>query len=248
MCCTSEEDITHELQTLLELARVAYKEEGVPDKKSVFRFIEDFVNEQWYINCSNAYCRNFHRRNINIVSGILARKDLLMRLMEPDSFSMKDCEDILRQYDSTDAPPSSRLTGLPYTVPPPLSFGCTLTDEQMVRISFIANTNRLFCVSKGKTLDLKPLLQCEEGATFVSHNNRLVAILFDQLSEKGMINSNWQYTLEKSGILLSRTGKPVKATTLSSALCGIRKNPTAESKKFKKELENFLLMSKSDIK
>ena len=246
MCCTSEEDVTHELQTLLELARTAYKEEGVPDKKSVSRFIEDFVNEQWYINCSKAYCRNFHRRNINIVGGILARKDLLMRLMEPDILTMKDCEDILRQYNTTNAPPSSRPSGVPYTVPPPLSFGCTLTDEQMVRISSIANTNRLFCVSKGKTLDLKSLLQCEEGATFVSHNNRLVAILFDQLSEKGMINSNWQYTLEKSGILLSRTGKPV--TTLSSALCGIREKPTAESKKFKKELENFLLMSKSDIK
>jgi hypothetical protein len=457
VCYASEEDVTRELLTLLELARTVYKEDGVPDKKSVARFIEDFVNEQWHIDCSKACCRNLHRRNINIVGGILARRDLLARLKEmesltleeckeilhlynasapppvlwsnstseatsslrhtdtsdvppvlrsidttdatraisptnapdappstrqagttdtppalrstgapdvppssptpdtretpassgpigtsdttplrpatnttdappskrqdgtpdvppssdPDntsdtpsshptyrhdnalssqdiniisgilarrdllarltetgSLTLEECKDILRRYDisdapppvlrsnstseatsslrhtdTSDAPPSLRPTGIPYTAPPRLSFGCTLTEEQMLHLSQLESMEHLFCIKENETLDLRPLLQCKDGYTLKVRNPQLVALFFDTLCNEGKIRWDWKIIMERGGFLVSKKGKAISASALAvnlhRAIMG--NNPDAE--KYKSEWLYYLRTS-----
>ena len=125
---------------------------------------------------------------------------------------------------------------------PPLSFGCNLTDEQMVRISCIASTNHLFCVSEGETVDLKPLLCCEECKPMVVPNIRLVAQFFDVLAEYQKVAWDWKNTMDRGGYLVSKNGVPITANTLASALSAIKTHETAKSKKIKKETEKALQM------
>ena len=247
-CFVTEDGELRELWVLLTSARELYKKEGVPDRKRFSRFLADFRASHTYVNCDKACCKNTHEKNLGIACEILERADLLASLMEKNTFDMSDCETIRVLLDTTDAPPPAPVVSAHAVPLPPLSFGCNISDEQMVRISSIASANHLFCVSEGETVDLKSLLLCEKGTTYVSRNNRLVALLFSQLLEKGFINWNWKNILERSGILQSKTGKPVKASTLSSALAEIKKKPTAESVKFENELENYLLMSLSEMK
>ena len=408
VCYASEEDVTRELLTLLELARTVYKEDGVPDKKSVARFIEDFVNEQWHIDCSKACCRNLHRRNINIVGGILARRDLLARLKEMESLTLEECKEILHLYNASapppvlwsnstseatsslrhtdtsdvppvlrsidttdatraisptnapdappstrqagttdtppalrstgtpdvppssptpdtpntptsscptnttdntssscttktpvisasarstrtpdttpclgqtgtvdappfshitdttesaqssqytntsptsrhigtaDAPPSLRPTGIPYTAPPRLSFGCTLTEEQMLHLSQLESMEHLFCIKENETLDLRPLLQCKDGYTLKVRNPQLVALFFDTLCNEGKIRWDWKIIMERGGFLVSKKGKTISASALAvnlhRAIMG--NNPDAE--KYKSEWLYYLRTS-----
>ena len=382
VCYASEEDVTRELLTLLELARTAYREEGVPDKKSVERFIEDFVNEQWYIDCDSTCCRNLHRRNINIVGGILARRDLLKRLVEMENFTLEECEKILHLYNTsapppvlcytgmadatrafsptntTDAPPSTRQdgtpdvppssptlrtanvsrgispagtpcappsshttdttesaqssqytntsdssptsrhigtadaqpstrltsmadvsrgitptgtadappstyptgtpssadgtrgispigtsdtasstlqTGTPDTIPPPLSFGCTLTEEQMLHLSQHESMEHLFCIKENETLDLRSLLHCKDGCRLKVRNPQLVALFFDTLCNEGKIRWDWKIIMERGGFLVSKKGKTISASALAVNLHRAIMGSNPDAEKYKSE-------------
>ena len=287
-----------ELWAMLTSARVYYKEEGVPGKKRLERFLADFKALHGEVNCDRACCRNLHARNHGMVCAILERTDLREKLMAMEDFGQEDCIDIVALLDTTEAPPAvitsdggdtpssavvndggmsshsvlSEGNGVPsamvvggadappptsvsmegeVTLPPcalassvmspPLSFGCNLTDEQMVRISCIASTNHLFCVSEGETMDLKPLLCCEECKPMVVPNIRLVAQFFDVLAEYQKVAWDWKNTMDRGGYLVSKNGVPITANTLASALSAIKTHETAKSKKIKKETEKALL-------
>lgn len=293
-----------ELWAMLTSARVYYKEEGVPGKKRLERFLADFKALHGEVNCDRACCRNLHARNHGMVCAILERTDLREKLMSMEDFGQEDCIDIVALLDTTEAPPAvitsdggdtpssavvndggmpshsvlSDGNGVPsamvvggadappptsvsmegeVTLPPcalassvmspPLSFGCNLTDEQMVRISCIASTNHLFCVSEGETVDLKPLLCCEECKPMVVPNIRLVAQFFDVLAEYQKVAWDWKKTMERGGYLVSKNRVPITANTLASALSAIKTHETAKSKKIKKETEKALLTFGNEI-
>ena len=298
MCFDTQEMVMCELWAMLTSARVYYKEEGVPGKKRLERFLADFKALHGEVNCDRACCRNLHARNHGMVCAILERADLREKLMAMEDFGQEDCIDIVALLDTTEAPPavitsdggdtpSSAVVndgGIPsHTIladgngvlsamvvggddappptsvsmegdvasppcalassvmSPPLSFGCNLTDEQMVRISHVAGTNHLFCVSEGETVDLKPLLRCEECNPMVVPNIRLVAQFFDVLAEYQKVAWDWKMVMERGGYLVSKNGVPITANTLASALSAIKTHETAKSKKIKKETEKALL-------
>lgn len=252
MCFDTQEKVMCEVWAMLTSARVYYKEEGVPGKKRLERFIADFKALHGEVNCDRACCRNLHARNHGMVCAILERADLREKLMAMEDFGQEDCIDIVALLNSTDAPPpvSANMEGEVVSPPcalassvmsPPLSFGCNLTDEQMVRISHIAGTNHLFCVSEGETVDLKPLLRCEECNPMVVPNIRLVAQFFDVLAEYQKVAWDWKMVMERGGYLVSKNGVPITANTLASALSAIKTHETAKSKKIKKETEKALL-------
>ena len=304
MCFDTQEKVMCELWAMLTSARVYYKEEGVPGKKRLERFLADFKALHGEVNCDRACCRNLHARNHGMVCAILERTDLREKLMSMEDFGQEDCIDIVALLDTTEAPPAvitsdggdtpssavvndggmpshsvlSDGNGVPsamvvggadappptsvsmegeVTLPPcalassvmspPLSFGCNLTDEQMVRISCIASTNHLFCVSEGETVDLKPLLCCEECKPMVVPNIRLVAQFFDVLAEYQKVAWDWKKTMERGGYLVSKNGVPITANTLASALSAIKTHETAKSKKIKKETEKALLTFGNEI-
>ncbi len=268
-----------ELWAMLTSARVIYKEEGVPDKKRLDRFLADFKALHGAVNCDKACCRNFHARNLGIACAILERRDLREKLMALEYFGMDDCKEIVALLNTTEAPPpvvTSDVSGQPKSwvtkdngtplvvscgadappptleglndrvMSPPLSFGCNLTDEQMVRISCIASTNHLFCVYGDGTVELKPMLRCEKCSPMMVRNTRLVARLFDVLAAHKKVGWDWKKVMERGGYLVSKNGVTITANTLASALSAIKTNETAASKKIESEVEKALLMPDSE--
>ncbi len=287
VCFDTQEKVVCELWAMLTSARVYYKEENVPEKKRLERFLADFKALHGEVNCDRACCKNFHARNHGVVCAILERPDLREKLMAMEDFDVKDCKELVVLLDSTDAPPPVVASGVgvsslsvltdgngapsPMTVSgadaplptsvsvdgtamvpppalansvmsPPLSFGCNLTDEQMVHISCIASTNHLFCVSEGEVVDLRPMLRNEKCKPMVVPNIRLVARFFDVLADSQKVAWDWKKTMERGGYLVSKNGVPITANTLASALTAIKTRETANSKKVKADVEKALLM------
>lgn len=112
----------------------------------------------------------------------------------------------------------------------------------MVRIADCANANHLFCVSV-TTEDIRALLECKKGYCITVGNIRNVAILFDTLLDNGMITWNWKAAMANGEHLLSKkTGKPISATTLSSALSETKKQPTPISKRIVDEIRDIAMV------
>ena len=110
---------------------------------------------------------------------------------------------------------------------PPLTFGRYLTKEQIMRITAIATANYLFSFYGDPQDDIRSLLECKKDFHLVAANIRNVAVMFDTLYEIGLISRGWQTVIEKRGLLYSKNGIPVTASSLSSALSSIKKKPTA---------------------
>ena len=108
-------------------------------------------------------------------------------------------------------------------------FGRYLTKEQIMRITAIATANYLFSFYGEPHDDICSLLECKENFHLVATNIRNVTVMFDTLYEIGLIARGWQTVIEKRGLLYSKNGIPVTASSLSSALSSIKKNPTAKT-------------------
>ena len=116
----------------------------------------------------------------------------------------------------------------------------------MVRIAHCANTNHLFCVSEVSIDDMQSLLECKSNFSLKVENARNVAVLFNALLEGNLIGWNWKKAMENGGHLLSRkTGKPISATTLSSALSDIKRKPTPTSKRIEDEVRVITMLRPS---
>ena len=241
----NETDALHELWVILLSARYSYRKEVLNGGKKHHRFVEDFACSHRHVNCDKARCKNVHEKNHNIARRILTeRGDLAQHLFNCENFTLEDCIKMKHVFDTTDAPPpntaSSTNTEVSETKSP-LSFGYHLSLKQMVRIADCANTNHLFCVSV-TTEDIRALTECRIGYRVTMENIRNVAILFDTLLENGMIGWNWKSAMANGGHLLSKkTGKPISATTLSSALSEIKKRPTPVSKRIVDEIREIAM-------
>ena len=242
----NETDALQELWAILLSARYSYRKEVLDGGKKHNRFVEDFACSHMHVNCDKARCKNVHEKNHNIAKRILAeRGDLAQYLFNCENFTLEDCIKMKHIFDTTDAPPPN--TASPYTevseTKPPLSFGYHLSLKQMVRIADCANANHLFCVSVTTVEDIRVLLECRNGYRITVENIRNVAILFDTLLENGMIGWNWKAAMARGGHLVSKkTGKPISATTLSSALSEIKKRPTPASKRIVGEIREIAMM------
>ena len=58
--------------------------------------------------------------------------------------------------------------------------------------------------------DLKAILSCKPKVIFRSNNNRLVAFLFSELSNHGLITPNWQSVIAKSKLFVTKNIKKDK--------------------------------------
>lgn len=58
--------------------------------------------------------------------------------------------------------------------------------------------------------DLKAILSCKPKVIFRSNNNRLVAFLFSELSNRGLITSNWQSVIAKNKLFVTKNIKKDK--------------------------------------
>lgn len=74
-------------------------------------------------------------------------------------------------------------------------------------------------------------------------NIRNVAVMFDTMVEQKLIGWNWKIVMANGKHLLSKTGKPISASSLSSALAEIKKHPTAMSKSIAQAIRRIAVLS-----
>ena len=58
--------------------------------------------------------------------------------------------------------------------------------------------------------DLKAILSCKPKVIFRSNNNRQVAFLFSELSNRGLITPNWQSGVSKNKLFVTKNIKKDK--------------------------------------
>lgn len=229
----SEKDAQTEFWILLLSAReMFWRSERTSSRKSHKRLVEEFADSHKHVNCNNPQCRNVHGRNCNTVRRLLAeRPDLAQQLFHSKTFTFGDSIKMKNVFDTTDAPPPNKTHVADVSeMKRPLSFGCHLSNEQMVRIADCANTSHLFCVHEVCAEDIRSLLECKQGFQITVENIRNVAMMFDTMVEQKLIGWNWKTVMSSGKHLLSKTGKPISASSLSSALSEIKKHPSAMSR------------------
>lgn len=235
-----KDDVGKELYSLLASARDLYIEEVVNNKRmTAERFAELFCASHSHIDCDKAVCRNAHETNMRIVwHALTAGKDLKEKYLLADVFTVSLCEEMVSSLLGCDAPPPHK--GKTSVLKKPLSFGCNITDRQLIRIAAIANAHQLFCVSEGIEDVLRSLFECKEGFCVKARNAALVAVLFDALYANGLIKRGWQKTMAEGRFVLSgEDGTPVTASYLSTILSKKRATDCAVSERIRKTVEEL---------
>lgn len=88
-------------------------------------------------------------------------------------------------------------------------FKSALNDRQIELLVECINEVEIFNVPMTFE-DLKAILSCKPKVIFRSNNNRLVAFLFSELSNRGLITSNWQSVIAKNKLFVTKNIKKDK--------------------------------------
>ena len=99
-------------------------------------------------------------------------------------------------------------TEFPIKAVPPIAetenpFGSILNDKQIELIVDCINEVKMFNASVTVD-DLKAILSCKPNAILRSNNNRYVAFLFSELSNRSLITANWQSVISNNKLFLSK--------------------------------------------
>lgn len=82
-------------------------------------------------------------------------------------------------------------------------FDSILNDRQIELITDCINEVKMFNASVTVD-DLKAILSCKPNAILRSNNNRYVAFLFSELSNRSLITVNWQSVIANNKLFLSK--------------------------------------------
>ena len=82
-------------------------------------------------------------------------------------------------------------------------FDSVLNDKQIELIADCINEVKMFNASVTVD-DLKAILSCKPNAILRSNNNRYVAFLFSELSNRSLITANWQSVIANNKLFLSK--------------------------------------------
>lgn len=99
-------------------------------------------------------------------------------------------------------------TGFPIKAVPPIAetenpFDSVLNDKQIELIADCINEVKMFNASVTVD-DLKAILSCKPNVILRSNNNRYVAFLFSELSNRSLITANWQSVIANNKLFLSK--------------------------------------------
>ena len=82
-------------------------------------------------------------------------------------------------------------------------FDSILNDRQIELIADCINEVKMFNASVTVD-DLKAIFSCKPNAILRSNNNRYVAFLFSELSNRSLITANWQSVIANNKLFLSK--------------------------------------------
>ncbi len=118
------------------------------------------------------------------------------------------------------------------------TFDCKLSPEQIKKLTPDLNRANLF-YNEIEFETLQALFDCSLKDALKVNNNRLLAYFFMCLAAKSIIKDNWQSTIEKNNLFLSKNDKPIKAGDLSAS-----KSQT-ENKQFGKNPKGYEIIDEA---
>lgn len=98
---------------------------------------------------------------------------------------------------------------IPYVAETENPFKSILNDRQIALLVDCINEVEIFNALMTFE-DLKAILSCKPKVIFRSNNNRLVAFLFWELSNRGLITPNWQSVIAKNKLFVTKNIKKDK--------------------------------------
>lgn len=233
-----EQGKTENIIALMRDAQTTYSKEVEKEKKVYDRYVKDFLNSHCYSGSWDVRVMNEHRKNLGIVEDLLeTRQDLVEKYFKKKEALSEECiHALIHELNTTEVPEKQ-------TIPNALSLKKRTADErkddstdslvkvggisslQLVkvdglteRIAKIVNELKLFR-EKVNESQIQELFDCVQEKPLVARNNREVAYFFDSLCEHGLICKQWQEVVATYQLVRSSTGKAMKSSDLSSALC-----------------------------
>lgn len=203
-------------------ARNLYINEVLNSGKRYERYVEDYLLSRQYHDAEDAFSKNEHMKNLNLIAGILRkRKEVAVHWFTRNDFTMEDFVAMKNTYDTGAPLPKTQDNDRTENVGI-LSFFPDLGKEEYDAVASCANELDIFTV-RVSGADIEALLTCNLATPLDAKSNRLLALLFDILRDQGRISKNWQHILERSALVRSsRNSRPLTAKTLSSALYQVR--------------------------
>lgn len=98
---------------------------------------------------------------------------------------------------------------IPHVVETENPFKSILNDRQIALLVDCINEVEIFNALMTFE-DLKAILSCKPKVIFRSNNNRLVAFLFSELSNRGLITPNWQSVIARNKLFVTKNIKKDK--------------------------------------
>lgn len=206
-------------------------------------FLQQFIDGHHYIRSVGVKARNNHRKALGLIRIMFGkRKDLVTRFFTRDVLSDWDIEKLaesfyhgetnVHQSQVISAGNTAKITS---SIP---TLCCRLSETDMNLLADCANAAHLFNTEKVTAEIMYDLMNDRLAVPLEANNLPGIVYLFDELSKLKVINGRWQSALEyDASILQQSTGKPQKATSLSSALNRTRVNPAF---KYRKEIDMLI--------
>lgn len=229
---------TENIIALVKDAQTSYLEEVGKGKKVYSRYVKDFLNSHRYSGSWDVRVMNEHRKNMGMVEDLLeTRQDLVEKFFLKGEMTEEDINLLIHELNTTEVTeirttkavhphevvsaegdvvvatnsPATKQNGAS-------SLQLVRKDGQIGRIVETINELKLFTETVNE-IQIQQLFDCVLEKPFVARNNRVVAYYFDTLCENGLISKQWQETMTAHQLVLSSTGKIMKPSDLSSALC-----------------------------
>ncbi|MCS2948024.1 hypothetical protein NXX54_06380 [Bacteroides sp. BFG-638] len=155
-----------------------------------------------YEQDNSAYDEELPYFSVVVKTVVLERYSAYLRKKEEDRAQAE-----LEPQPEQEVQKPTTNTELPIKVVPPIAetenpFGSILNDKQIELIADCIN-EEMFNASVTVD-DLKAILSCKPNAILRSNNNRYVAFLFSELSNRSLITGNWQSVIANNKLFLSK--------------------------------------------
>lgn len=224
---------------LVKDAQTSYLEEVEKGKKVYGRYVKDFLNSHRYSGSWDVRVMNEHRKNMGMVEDLLeTRPDLVEKYFLKEDMTEEDINILIHELNTTEvtvirathtvvphevASMEEHGTVVAYYTPVPKqnsasSLQLARKDGLIGRTVETMNALKLFTENVNE-VQIQKLFDCVLEKPLVARNNRVVAYFFDALCENGLISKQWQKTMAAHQQVRSSTGKIMKSSDLSSALC-----------------------------
>ncbi len=226
-----KEDFYRELYELFEIARKQYLHEVIVNRMNPQCFIELFERGYHYVNCDMAQCKNARLMILGIIKELLLDEKVQVIILSNEDLSPQDVIDLYVDHVATDALPTHKEEKF-------LTFGATLSEEQMNLLIDIVQTHNIFLFSDNCNVRevLNDFFTCVPHVQVYVKNVRNAATLLDAMAQCRLINNNWQHVVEKGKFLKKaqkgKSDKYITATCLSSSLSRTRQRDSMTASQY----------------